>query len=99
MTLTERLKDVRKRLDFVSEIKNLSPEDYQAVLVSIIRNARCDGVEDEREACANTARSAKEECDRIIATTDEESAYRSGAIYIASQIECHIRARSAKVPK
>lgn len=52
MTLVERLKEVKKRLGLASEIKSLRPEDWQAVLVSVIRDCQRDGAEAEREACA-----------------------------------------------
>lgn len=55
MTLTERLNDVQKRLSYAYEIKTLKPEDWQAVLISIIRDCQRDGAEGERKACAKVA--------------------------------------------
>lgn len=55
MTVKERLSDVQRRLSYAYEIKNLRPEDWQAILVSIIRDCQRDGAEREREACAKVA--------------------------------------------
>lgn len=89
MTLTERLKDVRKRLDYMGEMKNLGPQDYQAILVSIIRDCQRDGAEAEREACAQI-------CEEGIGTANIVKA--EGIISIASVMKTlaeKIRARSS----
>ena len=81
MTLDERVKDVQKRLDFATGI-NLRPEEWHVLLVSIVKDARQDGAEEERETCAKIAEDGKEFKPRD---------HRYEAELIASQI----RARSS----
>lgn len=99
MTLVERLADIRKRLDFLATIKG-RPEDYQAVLVAIIRDCHQDGADVEREACA---RIASDEAQRLWKlATEEEDADRDrkyhtvGGSRAAKLVEALIRARSKK---
>jgi len=51
MTLVQRLKQSQKMLDHVGAMNNLRPEDYEQVLIAIIRAARNDGIEEERKRC------------------------------------------------
>lgn len=95
MKLTERLKDIQKRLSYVAEMKNARPEDYQAVLVAIIRDCQRDGAEFERQACAKIANEETAIPGEHPASEDFGTGYRECASYV----EYRIRARGGKKGK
>lgn len=70
MTFVERLADLKKRFDRVAEMKDLSVDNAQAILVRIIRDCRADGAEAERKACREIVKTVsdrdfQDDCSRI----------------------------------